>query len=143
VSDMQPTTQLTRCGTGPFRLDVCCPVCHEGRYDLALRPWLVQKLVIVRITTLRYTCVLSQKKTRDTKIYAYGYRGRKKRNENGPMSTPSRTKARISRLGSIANHLRKTSSSLYNTWSRSSSSSLLLLLFTFVHPSKTDSALRS
>lgn len=42
-------------GTGPFWLDVRGPVRHEGRHDLALCPWLVPKLVIVRIA-LRYTC---------------------------------------------------------------------------------------
>jgi hypothetical protein len=51
-----------------------------------------------------------------------------------PTSTPSRTKARISRLGSIANHLRKTSSSRYPSSGTPSPST---------QPSKTESALRS
>ena len=51
---MHKVAQLTRRRTGPFRLDVCRPVRHEGGYDLALRSGLVQKLVIVRIA-LRYT----------------------------------------------------------------------------------------
>src|SRR6266702_4321933 len=53
---------------------------------------------------------------------------------NIPTSTPSRTKARISRLGSIANHLRKTSSSRYPSGSPAPSS---------MHPSKTELASRS
>ena len=72
------TTLLTRRRTCPFRLDMCCPVCHEGRYDLALRFGLVQKLVIIRVTALRYTCPFAE---RERNRYKYDYHGGNGRNE--------------------------------------------------------------
>jgi hypothetical protein len=81
--------KLTRCGTGPFGLDVCCPVCHEGRHDLALRPGLVQKLVIVRVTTLRYTCPFRREK----RYILYDYRveedGRNERTDEHALTHKS------------------------------------------------------
>jgi hypothetical protein len=61
--DCRGERPLTRCGAGPLWLDVRGPACHDGRHDLALRPWLVQKLVIVRIA-LRYPCPFRRERER-------------------------------------------------------------------------------
>jgi hypothetical protein len=115
----------TGCRTGPLWLDVRGPMRDEGRHDLALRLRLIQEPVVIRVA-LRDASMVPE----TCRTHAHT---RVKEKAHIPMSTPSRTKARISRLGSIANHLRKTSSSRYPSDTPSPPT----------HPSKTESALRS
>ena len=123
----------TGCRTGPLWLDVSSPIRGERRHNLALRLWLVQELVVVRVALRdafrRHDNV---KHMRWVRSLPDRYADPQK---HIPTSTPSRTKARNSRLGSIANHLRKTSSSLYAVGPEVPSPS--------THPSKIESALRS